>query len=249
MSDWGNKRVVYTLSSKGRLVHDTVRSIRSILHWVPSKRITVFFTPPVERNDLETILELGVDLRQVENETDSFSKNAANPSRHYAEKLKLTRVDSDGVLFLDCDTFVLSDPIQLFDSEAEFRARPGTAQLNLEEFHQLFIERNIEPMDWMPNAGVLVYQNGLHKRIKEDWERYIHTQLEFSADGTTHHEQYALALAVSEHATERLSRKEHVMEWTDQPLSDGIVHHHGLDPQTPPSGLYDSARALIQIFR
>jgi len=248
MTSWLDKRVVYTLSSKGRLIQDTIRSVRSLCRWVPPEQVTIFFTPPREHQHIECLSRLGVDVREAETETTPFAKNRSNPPRHYAEKLKLTGIEADNVLFLDCDTIVLSDPSELFGGEAEFKARPGSADLHLDSWYKLFDQFDRPPIDWMPNAGVLVFQGGLHRRIRDDWEQFIHAELEFDAGGTTHHEQYALALAVAPHTTAKLSEKQHVMEWADEPQPEGVVYHHGLDPGTPPSGIYDAIRALYRML-
>lgn len=219
---------VYTLSSDGRLVENCIRSIHSLTEQVPSEDVTVFYTPPVTDRDTEALRKLGVDLRIEENETTAFSimdQRDDHEERNYAEKIKLCSVEADTVVFLDCDTQVAGDIESCVTGAGRFRARPDPLDVG-DRWPELF-ERHDKPLlDWMPNAGFLVFKDGLHREIEDEWRRLVATDLNYSRMGLLPKEQVALALAVSKFDTGQLSPREHVIEWMDERRPDGVVYHH-----------------------
>lgn len=228
-------RYVYTLSSNGQLVQNCIRSIHSLTQYVPPEQITVFYTPPVTGRDYRELTKLGVDVRVEENETQPFSivkdeSRDDHADRNYAEKIKLCTIAADNVVFLDCDTQVGGDVRQCLNGDFDFKARPDELGVN-DRWEDLF-ERHDRPLlDWMPNAGFLVFKNGLHSEIGEDWQRLVETDLDYTRMGIYPKEQIALALAVSQYDTETMTPQEHVIEWMDERTPDGIVYHHGAPKQ------------------
>ncbi|PSQ45513.1 hypothetical protein BRD17_01205 [Halobacteriales archaeon SW_7_68_16] len=218
-------KYVYTFSSVGHMFITLVHSIKTLTDYVPPEDVIVFYTPPRDPTHREVVADLGVDLREVGNRTEAFAAFDERPS-HYGAKTHLCSVDADRVVFLDCDTLVFDDPATVASGPFEFKARPGSARLG-EDWRRLF-DRFDEPLvEWMPNAGFLVFDDGLHREIESDWLRYLDVDVEIGATSVDHREQYALALAVAGHDLARMDANEHVFEWRETPPAGGCVYHQG----------------------
>jgi len=216
-------KYVYTLSSKGIMFEHAFLSIRTLTRYVDISDIIVFFTPPRDEMHVEKLEALGVDVRKRENRTDEIV--AFERPQNYGEKTWLSTVDDTEVVFLDCDTFVLGDIRETLKGDFEFKAREDE-KIRQPEWSKMF-ERFDEPyLDWMPNAGFMIFKNNLHRRIGDKWTEYIHKELGYRHE-FNHKEQYALALAVSGAETTKMSSSEHAMFWYDEFPSNGIVYHSG----------------------
>lgn len=80
----------------------------------------------------------------------------------------------------------------------------------------------------MPNCGVMVFQNNLHRRIEESWRQAYEWVLEKKprVNDDFPAEQIALAAAINDSiSVNKLEQHEHVLEWADPPVSDGVIHH------------------------
>ena len=217
-------KYVYTLSSVGVMFQRAFFSIKSLSKYVDPKNIVVFFTPPRDNSDTKRLEQLGVDLRLVENTTDAFT--AFDTEQHYGEKTWLTTIEDDTVVFLDCDTVIFDDIQTVIKGDFDFKARPGTSEVLQPNWRDLFERFDEEYLDWMPNAGFLVFKNGLHREIGDKWRKYIQTDLNYQ-HRANHKEQYALALSVGNSNVEKMTSKEHVMLWNDEYPASGVVYHIG----------------------
>jgi hypothetical protein len=236
-------KYVYTFSSINNLPLRTLHSILGLQQYTDPNDIIVFATPPIESTDIRPLERLGVDVRQVEPATDPFAAFDEYP-KSYGEKTHLCDIDSDTVVFLDCDTLIYDDPEQLTQGDFDFKARPGTAsEINESGWRNLFERYDKPVMSWMPNAGVLVFKNGIYQELKHEWRQYLSDQLGYSK-GVNHKEQYALALAVSEYHTERMSPHEHVFEWDGERPTNGIVYHVGRTFDSRPRGIQETVKYL-----
>lgn len=214
-------KYVYTLSSREVMFEHAFLSIRTLSRYIDVSDIIVFFTPPVDEMHLEKLRGLGVDVRERENRTEEFV--AFDRPQNYGEKTWVEKVDDSEVVFLDCDTFVLGDITEVLQGDFEFKAREEEDVLQ-PEWRQMFERFGEEYMNWMPNAGFLVFKDDLHKRIGEKWRKYIQTDLGYRHK-FNHKEQYALALAVGGSETVKMDSSEHAMFWKDEFPPDGIVYH------------------------
>lgn len=224
-------RFVYTLSSRGRMVQDGIRSVRSLLQFADPEQITVFYTPPATDEDVETFRSLGLDVRREQPETEPFSLMTSaygqrQNQRHYGEKVKVGKVDAENVVFLDCDTFVARDPALCLDGDFDFKARPDPLGTN-ERWSRVFDKHGESELDWLPHSGVMAFKNGTHREIYEDWREYMTHELEFTKAGKYPKDETALALAVSGYDLEKMPKKEHVIERRNEHLAGGVVYHHG----------------------
>ncbi|MEF8880844.1 MAG: hypothetical protein V5A72_03375 [Candidatus Nanohaloarchaea archaeon] len=216
-------KYVYTLSSRGIMFEHAFLSIKTLSRYVDVSEIVVFFTPPIEDIHVEKLKSLGVDVKIKNNCTDEFV--AFDEPQHYGEKTWITEIEDSQVVFLDCDTFVLGDIRKALKGNFEFKAREDE-KVHQPEWSKMF-ERFDEPyIDWMPNAGFLIFKNNIHKKIGDTWRRYIQKDLGYSHD-FNHKEQYALALAVGEANCVMMDSSEHAMFWKDEFPSDGMVYHSG----------------------
>ncbi|QGA81065.1 hypothetical protein [Candidatus Nanohalobium constans] len=217
-----NTVFVYTLSSRKNMVQQCLRSIATLKQHVEPEKIKIFYTPPYDKEDEEALKDTGAEIIKKENQTEAFNVSRSLPESHYGEKINLCSLESENVVFLDCDTVIGNDIWEVIEGDFEFKARPGSA--DLENWEDLFEEHGEEYMDWMPNAGFLIFKNGLHQEIQDKWVRYVNSDLE-SQGKVNHHEQYALALAVSGHHTQPMTKKEHVFEWNNEKIPDANIYH------------------------
>lgn len=215
----------YTLSSKNSMVKEAVRSIKSLKNQIREKDdIVIYYTPPYDDEDYRELSRLA-EVRKISNKTPEFSVKPFEEKGHYGEKVNICEIETDNLVFLDCDTLVLDDIYEVIRGDFDFKARPGSTTIDETEWHNLFSENDEEYMDWMPNAGFLVFKNSFHRKIAEKWQDYISQELNYELEGMKHKEQYALALAVSDGKCKKMSENEHVMEWSDRSNSKGIVYH------------------------
>lgn len=227
----GDPTYVYTVSSRGRLVQDAVRSIRSLTTFVSPERIVVFLTPPVDDDDAAIFRTLDVDVRQRQATTAAYSPfvdayGQPHSQRHYGESVNVGRVDSDRAVFLACDTYVARPIDPLFDQPFEIAARPDPLGVG-ERWDRLFDKHDEPLMDWMPHTGLLLFDDGAHRRVFDDWCTYLDEDLPVTTHGKHPKDQIALALAASGLDVGRLTPRVHVLERHDEPVGDGVVYHHG----------------------
>lgn len=221
-----NTEFAYTLSSRKLMVQQAIKSIKTLKNYVEPEKINVFYTPPYDEHDEKELEKLGINLIKKENETEGFSIGSMEEAGHYGEKVKLCTLDAENVVFLDCDTLILEDIWKVIEGDFDFKARLGSAGVHEKNWKKLFERFDEEYMDWMPNAGFLIFKNGIHKEIGEKWLNYINTDLDYERKNINHQEQYALALTISDYNLQKMTEDEHVMEWADKPNASGTVHHY-----------------------
>lgn len=217
----------YTLSSRKGMVQQCLRSIATLKQHVESDQIKIFYTPPYDEKDEQALEATGAEIIKKENQTEAFNVSRSLPESHYGEKINLCNIDSENVVFLDCDTIVGNDIWEVLEGDFEFKARPEVyfTKEEDEDWYELFEERDEEFHSWMPNAGFLIFKNGFHKEIKDKWMKYTKEDLDFQIGKVQHDEQYALALAVSGEDIEEMDEKDHVFEYRGEKTADAYVYH------------------------
>lgn len=223
-----NTKYAYTLSSRNNMVEDIIISISTLKNYVSSDEIVVYYTPPYNDQDEEKLRELGINLIKEENETNPFNIFEGENKSHYGEKIKSTQLDCQNLVFLDCDTVILNDIRKVLEGGFDVKARPGTTGEEDEEWRNLFERFDEEYLDFMPNAGFLVFKNRTHQDIGEKWLEYVNTDLEYDR-GVNHQEQYALALATGDKEWKKMSSEEHTFGWEEEPGPETVVYHKGTD--------------------
>jgi len=213
----------YTLSSRKGMVQQALRSIATLKNYVDTEKIKIFYTPPYDEEDEKALRETGAELIKKENQTEAFNVSRSLPESHYGEKINLCNIDAENVVFLDCDTIVGNNIWEVLEGDFEFKARPEEPPEE-DEWRPLF-ERFDEPyMDWMPNAGFLIFKDGFHKELDQKWLKYFQ-EVDIQRGKVNHREQYALALAVSSAEVEKMTSKEHTLEWLNEKTSNAYVYH------------------------
>lgn len=225
MVDREKTAFVYTLSSRNKMVQQCLRSISTLKNHVEPEQIKIFYTPPYDKEDEETLRETGAEIIKKENQTEAFNVSRSLPERHYGEKINLCSLEEENVVFLDCDTVVGNNIWEVLEGDFEFKARPAHRFNDKKEWRKMFEKFDRPYMDWMPNAGFLIFKQNAHNRIQEDWARFVSEDLDFQLGKVNHHEQYALALAVADLKTHEMSSNEHVLEWNDEKVADAYVYH------------------------
>ncbi len=216
---------IYTLSSRKGMVQQALRSIATLKQYVEPEQIRIFYTPPYDQEDEKALEKTGATVIKKENQTEAFNVSRSLPESHYGEKINLCNIDAENVVFLDCDTVVGNNIWRVLEGDFEFKARPAHRFNDQKDWKQLFDKRDRPYLDWMPNAGFLIFKQKAHKKIKDDWIRFIGEDLDFQMGKVNHHEQYALALAVSDLKIHEMKKKDHVLEWRDEKVPDAYVYH------------------------
>jgi hypothetical protein len=215
---------VYTLSSTREFLKQLIRSVRTLTDYTDPENITVFYTPPHDEEHEQVIRDLGVNLVKQENETEGFSTFWHKEQMGFGEKIKLCDVDAETIVFLDCDTLILGDIFEVIEGDFDFKGRPDLSGVHPTKWKKLFEKHDKEYMDWVPNGGFFIFKNRIHKEIREEWQQFMEEGVDYYYGGN-HQEVFALSLAVSEYNLEKMTPKEHVYEFGDENVPDGIVYH------------------------
>jgi hypothetical protein len=225
-------KFAYTLSSQGDLLTHTIHSIRTLENHVPTKDIIVFFTPPRENKDIQKLGALGVDVREVPGITDEFKIHPLDEPGGYGEKMWCCEVDSDTVVFLDCDTLILEDITNVIAGDFDVKYRPAPNHPPQDSWEQFFKDYGKNSSVPLPNSGFLVFKNRTHKEIRNDWHQYFEMGLGTEFEGANMLDQFSLALSVADKNIHTMTAEEHNIEWVDEVNPNATVAHlythHGI---------------------
>lgn len=224
--------IVYTLSDMGSMVKDCIRSSRSLRKFTDAP-IHVIITPPIppERvlkklitHDVKTKTNL-CDLMFTHNKTDGFKIREHTRFGRFGEKIgSLSMMDSENILFLDCDTVALRDPEELFKHDFDFSARidNGFSLVEWNKWADLFGARSneIKPMF---NAGVMAFKNNACQKIMRDALRYMGQPLPKYGE-YYQKDQLAISLSLSGYKIRCMDRRDHGFRWLDEP-HDSVIYH------------------------
>lgn len=138
-------------------------------------------------------------------------------------------------MFLDCDTLIHDDPSIIFTDEFDIKMRSSTFQQQRYKWYKMFDHYDCEVHDWMPNTGVIAFKHEVHKQIQADWKNYMDEDLVsfFPQIGSINlTDQWALALSIGDYQVEKISKKEHLIEWDETLIDDSIIYYFDQDPQS-----------------
>jgi hypothetical protein len=248
-----NTKFVYTLSSKGSMVSEAITSICTLKRKVDPSKIFVIYTPPYDPKDERFIRSTGVNIIKSKNQTQAFSMFGTDEPSHYGEKIKITDIECENLVFLDCDTVVTGNIWRVLDGDFDIKARPGTTGTEDQEWEDLFDRFNEEYLDFMPNTGFLVFKNKSHRDIGDSWLSYVNASLDYDR-GVLHKEQYALALAAGHKNWEKMTMEEHVFGWEESLEPETVVYHRNTDNSSSLSAYLadwarSKARYVMQLIR
>lgn len=202
-------KVVFTLSDAPNLRRDLNWSLPACARFIKKEDIIVFLTPPVTfvkknqklRKQWIKQLRTMATVKEVPLLTRPFiAFRRRGGGAWYGEKAHLCDVKARNVVFLDCDCHMIRDISPLVKGKFDFSARVdrlGMPALDIPLFKKMFknIGKKYIPM---PNAGFLIFKNYCHKKIKDDWTKYVNDpDLPNPHTEQNTKEQYCLAMAVS----------------------------------------------------
>jgi len=221
-----NFKVVFSMSAVRDLIPLTLKSIRNLSKFIDSSKIDVIFTPPWEDNHDVKELEKYANITYMKNSTQPFQLYDGCMGR-YGEKIAaIYSINAEDIIFLDSDTKVLENPIQLLEGDFEISARiaSGFNDLDINKWTSIFLKHGKTPIPMM-NAGVLVFKNGVHKKIMKDALRYfLNEDFPKCHHNYFHKDQYAITLAASGHKIKWMTRNEHAYRWLNEYPHAIILH-------------------------
>ncbi|RLI44515.1 hypothetical protein DRO69_07220 [Candidatus Bathyarchaeota archaeon] len=225
-------KFVYTVTNRQKLVDQAVRSIKSLLNFVDKEDIIVFYTPPRSRRNLRKLSKVATVI-EAPNLTKPFVFTEKRGASRYGEKIHLCDIDCSNVIFLDADTIVKKNILNLLNGKYDLSARIGqplNKQMNKEIWQQMFTERGKDPIP-IPNTGFLIFKNYCHKKIKQEWLQYINDDdLPNPHPVNNLKDQYALALAISGKQIRWMTKYEHAYRWLNEEKTDTFVLHGTENP-------------------
>jgi len=216
--------IVYTLSDKGNMVKDILSSLKTASKYEEKEDIIVFHTPPIKQ---ETVRKLSryATVIQTSNVTEPFTFVGHRGPGQYGEKVQLCYVDRENVLFLDCDTEIRKDPIELLEGDFDFAGRVSPmGYFDIRNWCKLFRDYGREPIG-MFNTGFIIFKNYAHHKIGDKWMFYLNEDLPQLHPYSYHKDQYALSLAVSDLKIRYLRSSEHAFRWLDEEHIETVVMH------------------------
>lgn len=229
-----NTTYVYTCSSKFDMVEQLEESIQSLTKYVKSEQIVVFFTPPISQEDVQRIENLGVEVREKPHYIPkSMQVGKYDSPSYYSDKFYFTQVNSENVVFLDCDTLIKGDIRQVLKGDFQFKAR--LVPTDYGEKWKSFAKNHVDNPVPEFNGGFLIFKDYLHKDIKADFAYFLKKNLDKDRFGDSNtHDQYALSLALgnaleSDSEIERMNQEEHSFAWMDERFSDCEYVFHRSD--------------------
>lgn len=190
--------VFYTLSDVRGFPHLLDKSVKSIRRFIAPDSIIIVYTPPVNQKHIEKLRRRGYQVCVKPNPEVDW---------RFAAKNYLCEVETKDLIFLDCDTIIYKDIKELLtENNYSFAARIGkTSSLGNQIWENTFKKLGLRQLP-MFNSGFLIFKNGLHHRIKDDWMKYLKMYL--SGKLVLPHKdrsminQHALTLAISQHVPE-----------------------------------------------
>ncbi len=218
-------KICYCISDVRSLVEETLQSIHSLNKFIDKENIIVFFTPPRTKKSYHNLSKFATVIK-TENITDPFMFVTDQENGRYGEKIQLCDVDSPNVIFLDTDTIIKKNPLELLDGDYDVSGRIDDSYLHVSanDWLSLFRKMGKEPIPYM-NTGFLIIKYNAHKKIKDDWLKYVNMDLPKIHPFSYQKDEYALALAISGTKIKWMSFREHAYRWKREYLKDTYVLH------------------------
>jgi len=217
-------KLVYCLKDDRSFRYQLMNSIKSVSKFVDKENIITIINPSSNSRAIESLSD-----HTTIYQGSKFYNDLDLPSFKY--KMELCDIDTKNLIFLDCDTIVLRDITELLDDDYDFFAieEPCRAYNGLVKpsWNQETWESNLSkfnlPLNSIPyNDGFMMFKNGVHKKIKEDFLKYysMYHNKEIISPNTTddmHHNEFALSLAVSKYNCKEMNNTQHWFGWRGVP--------------------------------
>jgi hypothetical protein len=216
--------VVYTLSDRGNMAKQIVKSLKSLSSFVEKRDITIFLTPPRKKSTARELSKYG-NVIEAPDITKPFVFSPARGLGYYGEKVHLCEIESPEVIFLDCDTVVKKNIYDLLEGDYDFSARLGdNTSLNWDVWKEYCSKHGKTPNPFF-NAGFMIFKNGLHHKIQQEWLKFINEDIPKIHPQTYTKEQYALVLALDGYKIKHMDKSQHAFAWKDETEVDTYVLH------------------------
>ena len=224
MVDTNDCKICYCVSDVRSLVKETLCSIRSLSRFVEKDEIIVFYTPPRTKKSYYVLSKFATVI-ETENITEPFKFVKDGDKGRYGEKIHVCDVDSPNAIFLDSDTLIKKNPLELLDGDYDVSGRvESELPVDVDSWLSLFRSNGKEPIPFM-NTGFLIFKNGAHKEIRDEWLKYVNSDLPKIYSFFYHKDELAFALAISGKNIKWMSFREHAYRWKREHLKDTYVLH------------------------
>ena len=191
--------VFYTLSDIRGYHKFLDNSLKSVERFVEPGNIIVVYTPPINEKHIESLRVRGYQI---------YVKPTPVGGWRFAAKNYLCDVETENLIFIDCDTVVYKDIRELLtrDKDYSFAARIGkTSSVGDKVWEGTFKKFGLRQLP-MFNSGFMIFRDGLHNCIKDEWieylKMYLSNELELPHKDRTMINQHALTLAISRYVPE-----------------------------------------------
>ena len=219
-------KIVYSLSNVRDLIRDCLRSLKTLNRFIDKNNIIIFYTPPRNYKTYNK-LKKRAEVKEVDNISEPFWFTNNRGYLRAGEKIHLCNVNNENIIFLDCDTIVKRNPLELLNYDFDFMGRiekRAMAKFDLKKWNNMFKKFNKKPIP-MFNTGFMIFKNYTHRKIKNDWIKYSFMDLPKIHPLTYQKEQYALSLALSVFKIKYMSNREHAFRWYDEEKINTYILH------------------------
>ncbi len=211
-------KIVYTANDDRFFMLQLYKSLSSLSKFVDKEYIDVIFNPEITNKRNRDKIEQYANAVSGSTYADKID---LPPFRYKYDALC---IDTDELIFLDCDTIVLKDVTELLDGDYDFFAREEPCRSVYGEYKPTWNEttwlENLRKKEYtIPfNDGFMIFKNRTHNKIKFDFiDNYLLyynkvTKSPNEADDS-HLNEFALSLAVADYKCKIMTDKEHWYGW------------------------------------
>jgi len=213
-------KIVYTASDKPLLKKCLYHSIKSLASFVDANDIIIISTPP-HINDLEI--------------SGIIKQRNLYQDYPYADKIYVGLVDDDEVIYLDCDTRINKNIINLLNYNFDVSCRRGSNSdrfTSTRKYTHLLSYLNLSYVP-MYNTGFIIFKNKTHKKIMDKWIKNLELlrTKQWDLDFEYVYEQFAFSIATKQLNlnVREMDSTEHFFMWSDnlKDMSNAYVIHYG----------------------
>ena len=236
-------KVVYTLSATRDFMYQMNRSLTSLNRWVDKENIISIVNPPSDNYRIKNLNKLST-VYQGNPKYGKISKSTYFNNFNAMYKLEMCDIESENLIFIDCDTIVLRDITELLDGDFDFSAREEPCRsingIMKKDWNQDAWVESLKlldlPLSSLPfNDGLMVFKNRTHIKIRDDildfYNRYHAKELPYPMpDFPIHDNEFALSLAVAKYKVRYMGENEHWYGWRKEFISTKLppyVIHFG----------------------
>lgn len=180
------------------LLDNSLKSLRP--HLTDPSQVHVIYAPPHDHDHIRRLKDAGHAVHERETHDIPWPRSS--------HKLYLTDIEAETLIFLDADTVIYNDPADALTPGYRFAARPDPANIRYGgvDWQDWIAAFDYYDLTYLPmlTTGFCVFRDGLHRELREPWERYWRAYIDGEhpnpvKPGTDKYaEMLAFTLAVSE---------------------------------------------------